>query len=59
MKRYLLEVNALIVVDSSHSPDDVAINFSARLEELAESSAHLLDYEIIPYALPEPSGSSH
>lgn len=59
MNRYLLEISALIVVDSPHSPDDEVNNFLARIEELAGSSDHLVDYEIIPYIMPEPCGSSH
>lgn len=59
MNRCLVKISAMIVVDSPHSPDDVAIGIAARLEEICQSSAHLLDYEVIPYIMPEPCGSSH
>ena len=59
MNRYLIKLSAMIVVDSPHLPDDVATGIAARLEEICQSSNHLLDYEVIPYIMPEPCGSSH
>ena len=54
MNRYLVEISAMMVVDSEYSSDDVAIGIAARLEEIAQSNAHLLDYEVLPYEMPEP-----
>ena len=59
MNRYLVEISAMMVVDSEYSSDDVAIGIAARLEEIAQSNAHLLDYEVLPYEMPEPHESSH
>jgi hypothetical protein len=59
VNRYLIEISAMIVVDSPHSPEDVSIGIAARIEEICQSSAHLLDYEVIPYIMPEPCESSH
>ena len=59
MNRYLVEISAMMVVDSKYSSDDVAIGIAARLEEIAQSNAHLLDYEVLPYEMPEPHESSH
>jgi hypothetical protein len=59
MNRYLVEISAMMVVDSKYSSDDVAIGIAARLEEIAQSNAHLLDYEVPPYEMPEPHESSH
>jgi len=59
MDRYLVEISAMMVVDSEYSSDDVAIGIAARLEEIAQSNAHLLDYEVLPYEMPEPHESSH
>ena len=59
MNRYLVEINAMMIVDSEYTSDDVAIGIAARLEEIAQSNAHLLDYEVLPYELPEPHESSH
>ena len=59
MNRYLVEISAMMVVDSEYSSDDVATGIAARLEEIAQSNAHLLDYEVFPYELPEPHESSH
>ena len=59
MNRYLVEISAMMVVDSEYSLDDVAIGIAARLEEIAQSNAHLLDYEVLPYEMPEPHESSH
>ena len=46
MNRYLVEISAMMVVDSEYSSDDVAIGIAARLEEIAQSNAHLLDYDV-------------
>jgi hypothetical protein len=59
MNRYLVQITAKIVVDSPHSSDDVASGIVARLEELCQSNDHFLDYEVIPYIMPESCGSSH
>jgi len=59
MNRYLVEISAMMVVDSEYSCDDVAIGIAARLEEIAQSNAHLLNYEVLPYEMPEPHESSH
>jgi len=53
MNRYLVEISAMMVVDSEYSCDDVAVGIAARLEEIAQSNAHLLDYEVLPYEMPE------
>jgi hypothetical protein len=59
MNRYLVEISAMMVVDSEYSSDDVAIGIAARLEEIAQSNAHLLDYEVLPYEMPEPYEPPH
>ena len=60
MNRYLVEISAMMVVDSEYSCDDVATGIAARIEEIAQSNAHLLDYEVLPYELPpEPYEPSH
>lgn len=61
MNRYLVEISATMIVDSHYDIDDIATGIAARLEEIAMSSEHLLDYEVLPYILPEPltDGSSH
>ena len=61
MNRYLVEISATMIVDSHYDIDDIATGIAARLEEIAMSSEHLLDYEVLPYILPEPltDGPSH
>ena len=60
MNRYLVEISAMMIVDSEYSCDDVATGIAARLEEIAQSNAHLLDYEVIPHEMPpEPYEPSH
>jgi hypothetical protein len=59
MNRFLIKISAMMVIDSNYNCDDVAIGIAARLEEIAQSSEHLLDYEVSPYLLPEPHGPSH
>jgi hypothetical protein len=59
MNRYLVEISAMMVVDSEYSCDDVATGIAARIEEIAQSNAHLLDYEIIPTEMPEPYEPPH
>ncbi len=59
MNRYLVEISAMMVVDSEYSCDDVAVGIAARIEEIAQSNAHLLDYEIIPTEMPEPYEPPH
>ena len=49
----------MMVVDSEYSCDDVATGIAARIEEIAQSNAHLLDYEVIPHELPEPNEPPH
>ena len=44
----------MMVVDSEYSCDDVAVGIAARIEEIAQSNAHLLDYEVLPHEMPEP-----
>ena len=36
MNRYLVEISAMMVVDSEYSCDDVATGIAARLEEIAQ-----------------------
>lgn len=61
MNRYLVEISATMIVDSHYDIDDIATGIAARLEEIAQSNAHLLDYEVVPFILPEPliDDSSH
>ncbi len=59
MNRYLVEISAMMVVDSEYSCDDVATGIAARLEEISQSNAHLLDYEVIPHEMPEPYEPPH
>ena len=59
MNRYLVEISAMMVVDSEYSCDDVAVGIAARLEEIAQSNAHLLDYEVLPYEMPESYEPPH
>ena len=49
----------MMVVDSEYSCDDVATGIAARLEEISQSNAHLLDYEVIPHEMPEPYEPPH
>ena len=49
----------MMIVDSEYSCDDVAVGIAARLEEIAQSNAHLLDYEVLPYEMPEPYEPPH
>ncbi len=59
MNRYLVEISATMIVDSDYDVDDVATGIAARLEEIAQSNAHLLDYEVLPYEMPEPYEPPH
>ena len=59
MNRYLVEISAMMVVDSEYSCDDVATGIAARLEEISQSNAHLLDYQVLPYEMPEPYEPPH
>ena len=59
MNRYLVEISAMMVVDSEYSCDDVVVGIAARLEEIAQSNAHLLDYEVLLYEMPEPYEPPH
>ena len=52
MNRYVVEISALLYVESIHDPDTLANNLVSQLEELAASSEHLLDYELTPHPLP-------
>lgn len=52
MNRYIVEISALLYVETIHDPDTLANNLVSQLEELAASSQHLLDYELIPHPLP-------
>ena len=59
MNHYIVEISALIYVETVHDPETLAENLIAQLEELAESSDHLLDYELCPFPLPTSNGTLH
>ena len=59
MNHYVVELSALIYVETSADPETLTENLIAQLEELAESSEHLLDYELCPHPLPTSNGSLH
>jgi hypothetical protein len=59
MNRFLIQISATMIVDTNYSADDIAVGIAARLEEIAQSSEHLLDYEVLPYLLPKTNESSH
>ena len=59
MNHYIVEISALIYVETVHDPETLAENLIAQLEELAESSDHLLDYELTPFILPTSNGTLH
>lgn len=52
MNRYVVEISALIYVECVHDEETLSSNLVSQLEELAESSDHLLEYEIISHPLP-------
>jgi len=52
MNRYIVEISALLYVETINDPDTLANNLVSQLEELAASSQHLLDYELTPHPLP-------
>jgi hypothetical protein len=52
MNRYIVEISALLYVETINDPDTLANNLVSQLEELAASSEHLLDYELTPHPLP-------
>jgi hypothetical protein len=52
MNRYIVEISALLYVETIHDADTLANNLVSQLEELAASSKHLLDYELTPHPLP-------
>ena len=52
MNRYIVEISALLYVETIHDADTLANNLVSQLEELAASSEHLLDYELTPHPLP-------
>jgi len=52
MNRYIVEISALLYVETINDPETLANNLVSQLEELASSSEHLLDYELIPHPLP-------
>lgn len=52
MNRYIVEISALLYVETTHDADTLANNLVSQLEELAASSEHLLDYELTPHPLP-------
>ena len=52
MNRYIVEISALLYVETIYDPDTLAHNLVSQLEELAASSQHLLDYELTPHPLP-------
>jgi len=59
MNHYIVEISALIYVETSANPETLTENLIAQLEELAESSDHLLDYELCPFPLPTSNGTLH
>jgi len=52
MNRYVVEISALLYVECLHDADTLSSNLVSQLEELAASSEHLLEYEIISHPLP-------
>jgi len=52
MNRYVVEISALLYVECLHDEDTLSSNLVSQLEELAASSEHLLEYEIISHPLP-------
>ena len=52
MNRYVVEISALIYVECVHDEETLSSNLVSQLEELAASSDHLLEYEIISHPLP-------
>lgn len=52
MNRYIVEISALLYVETIHDADTLSDNLVSQLEELAASSEHLLDYELTPHPLP-------
>jgi len=52
MNRYVVEISALLYVECLHDEDTLNSNLVSQLEELAASSEHLLEYEIISHPLP-------
>jgi hypothetical protein len=59
MNHYVVELSALIYVETPLDPETLTENLIAQLEELAESADHLLDYELCPFPLPTSNGSLH
>lgn len=53
--RYLVAARFTMIVDSDEQIDLIASACAARIEEGAQSSEHLLDYEVVPFPLPESS----
>lgn len=56
MMRYLVCARFTMIVDSDEFVETIASNCVARIEEGAQSSEHLLDYEVMPFPLPESTG---
>lgn len=52
MNRYVVEISALLYVECLHDEETLSDNLVSQLEELAASSDHLLEYEIISHPLP-------
>lgn len=52
MNRYVVEISALLYVECLHDEETLSSNLVSQLEELAASSEHLLEYEIISHPLP-------
>ena len=52
MNRYVVEISALLYVECVHDEETLSSNLVSQLEELAASSDHLLEYEIISHPLP-------
>ena len=53
--RRVAEALSLPFYDSDEQIDLIASACAARIEEGAQSSEHLLDYEVVPFQLPESS----
>jgi hypothetical protein len=53
MNRYLVEISAMMVVDSDYSSDDVATGIAARLEEIAHLMPTCLTMKVLyPTGMP-------
>lgn len=61
----MVQASFTLIVDGDRSEEgpgeieEVAHNIAARIEEMARTSEHLLDFSVTPYYLPDPSEASH